>query len=48
MTNEPLSLSALREAARAVSAAGKVRYTPRNLYYELVRKEALAGWPAGP
>ncbi len=36
-----LSRLALRDAARAVSAGGKARYTARNLYYELVRQEAL-------
>jgi hypothetical protein len=41
-----LSPAALREAAVAVSAGGKARFTPRNLYYELVRSEALP--PPGP
>jgi hypothetical protein len=36
-----ISLVALREAAHAVSASGKARFTPRNLYYELVRRGAL-------
>ena len=40
---EALSPVALREAAALVSAGGKARFTPRNLYYELVRMQA---WPS--
>jgi hypothetical protein len=44
MTAPPLS--AYREAASAVSSGGKARFTPRNLYYEMVRRQSLP--PPGP
>ena len=37
-----LSPTAVREGASAVSASGSFAFTPRNLYYELIRR---AAWP---